>query len=400
VRPADVVAVSSELPWPLNSGGHLRAFHLLRAIAGRFRVHLIAASDAPSSSAIDALAAADISAETVVVRRRTAVDHAIMAAAAAIRREPYVLYRRHLYRAMRRRVTDVCAARRPSILYLDHLDSFTYRACCPSATVVADLHNVYSLIAQREAEEGSGLLKRYLAREASLLRRAERQVVRNADLVFAVSESEAAYYRQAGGAEVEVVPNGVDCGAYRMLPTGRPSSSLIVYVGSMSWRPNADAAIFLASSVLPAVRQRCPEARLRIIGRDPGMAVSALGSLDGVEVTGEVEAIAPHLMEAAVLAVPLAVGGGTRLKILEALAAGVPVVSTAVGAEGLDLVSGVHLLIAERERFAESIVRLLTDRPFGTARAEAGRTAVREKYDWVSIGQRASTSIARCLGDG
>jgi glycosyltransferase involved in cell wall biosynthesis len=167
----------------------------------------------------------------------------------------------------------------------------------------------------------------------------------------------------------------------------------------MSWPPNAEAALLLANDVLPAVRRRVTGARLRIVGRNPPAEVKSAAA-DEVEVTGGVESVIPHLRDAALLAVPLEAGGGTRLKILEALASGLPVVSTPIGAEGLDLTDGEHLLIATREQFAEAIVRLLNDRSFGTRLARNGRTAVRQRYDWTAIGQKAAAAIAARLQSG
>lgn len=390
---ATLLAVSSELPWPLNAGGRLRTFHLLRAIAQRFKVHLVVGGHEPDPAAVAALAAHDISATVAVLPRRTVLSEVLKAGRCGLTGQPYVLYGRHGHAAMHAQVTALGDRLRPAVLYLDHLDSFQYRHCCAGAVAVVDLHNVYSLVAARWADERAGPMRVYLRREAAMLGRAERDAAAGADLLFAVSPQERRYYEQCGARHVRLVPNGVDSALYATLPVGR-DTSLIAYVGSMSWRPNAEAAMYLATAILPQVRAQVPDVRLRIIGRDPDAALLALNGRDGVEVTGEVPSMLPHLREAAVLAVPLESGGGTRLKILEALAAGVPTVSTPVGAEGLDLEAGVHLLVLEREQFADGLVRLLRDRVWGTALAARGRAAVTEHYDWSSIGESAAAAIA------
>ena len=170
----------------------------------------------------------------------------------------------------------------------------------------------------------------------------------------------------------------------RIFQLGRQKESfLILYVGDMSWGPNISAAVFLAHEVLPELRGRLPRVRLRIVGRNPAPEVRSLARLPGIEVTGGVPSIKPHLLDAQVLAVPLDSGGGTRLKILEAFAAGLPVVSTSVGCEGLLVNHETHLLVAKRDHFAEGLFRLLNESSL--ARWLAARA--RDLAQTVTIGQ-------------
>jgi glycosyltransferase involved in cell wall biosynthesis len=398
-RPQRLLAVSSEMPWPLDTGGHLRTFHLLQALATRFEVHLLTPSSTSDASAFEALRRAGIQAQGTNVKSSPPLRDAFKVVASRLRGQPYVMYARHDHAAMRDEVRRFCDRQHPAVLYLDHLDSLIYAGCCAGALKVLDLHNIYSLIADRAAESRGGLARWYLRGEAALLRAAEREASTRPDILFAVSDQERDYYQARGHRPVHLIPNGVDCKAYESLPEGRTGEPLILYLGSMSWPPNAEAALFLANDVLPVVRGRVPGARLRIVGRNPPAEVRSVAA-GGIEVTGGVESVIPHLREAALLAVPLEAGGGTRLKILEALASGLPVVSTPIGAEGLDLTDGEHLLIAARDQFAESIVRLLNDRSFGTRLARNGRAAVTQRYDWTGIGQKAAAAIAAGLQSG
>jgi glycosyltransferase involved in cell wall biosynthesis len=178
------------------------------------------------------------------------------------------------------------------------------------------------------------------------------------------------------------------------LPAGRDGGPpTLLYIGAMSWSPNVSAVQFLAQHVIPEVRSRVPDTRLRIVGRDPAPEVLALRGLPGVEVMGSVPDVIPYLREAHVLAVPLAAGGGTRLKILEAFAAGLPVVSTPVGCEGLPVVDGEHLVTAERARFAEAVLHLLADPTRGKRLAAAARELVRERFDWETVGAAACAAV-------
>jgi len=253
------------------------------------------------------------------------------------------------------------------------------------------LHNVYSLLARRTGEEQSNPLKRvFLKREAALLDKMERRAARTCSALFAVSEVEAAHFRTLGAKAVHVIPNGVDCAAFADLPTGRPPSPpTVLFLGTMSWGPNATAARFLAESILPKLRERVPEARVVIVGRDPPAELKAFHGKNGVEVTGGVPDVKPYFASSTLLAVPLDAGGGTRLKILEAFAAGVPVVSTAIGAEGIDAIPGTHFISAERPAFADAIGDLLSQPLAASRMATAARQLANDVYDWGRIGKRA-----------
>jgi glycosyltransferase involved in cell wall biosynthesis len=390
-----ILALTSEIPWPLNTGGHLRTYHLLAQLAGRHRVRLIAPSAQPDPDAEAAIRAAGIALEAAPVAPRTPASSALAAIRAGASFEPYVLYRRHHAPAVKQALDVQMRSAPPDVLYLDHLDSFVYAPPPGPQVVVGDLHNVYSVLVARTAdEETSAVVRRYLKHQAWLLARAERAAAQRADLLTAVSADDAAHYRSLGSTPVAIVSNGVDCAQYASLAVGRRSNApLILFVGALSWGPNVAAVRFLATEVLPSVRARIPDARLRVIGRSPTDDVLRLGSEEGVDVVGCVSDVIPHLREAALLAVPLEAGGGTRLKILEAFAAGLPVVSTPVGCEGIAAEDGRHLVVASRDGFAEAIAGLLHAPDRGAALAAEARLLVQREYDWSSIGATASEAI-------
>lgn len=388
-RPS-VLAVTSQLPWPLNTGGHLRTFHLMRSLATCFRVRLIAGVAEPNDEGISALERNQVSVHPVRLEPQRIWKKGLHIAGAALRGQPYVLYQRHHHREVLATIHAEIHREPPDLIYLDHLDSLVFFDKHPGIPVALDLHNVYSLLIRREAQERRALTRLYLMREARLLGQAEERGVRVADIVFSVSEQEAAHFRGIGARTVQVVPNGVDCSAYAALPTGRRDGPpVMLYVGTMSWAPNASAARFLALEALPQVRQRIPAAELWIVGKDPPPDLVALGGRDGVTVTGGVPSMLPYLSAAHVSPVPLEAGGGTRLKILEAFAAGLPVVSTPVGCEGLCVTSDEHLLVRERGVFAEALVELLANPAQGEALASRSRDLVHRLYDWDAIGKVA-----------
>lgn len=377
----------------------MRSYYLMRALARRMEVRLVvpAAPDRVSASQT-ALRGAGVQPRVVTLPRRTLARESVTAVRAALDREPYVLYARHRRSQVLRALEQQIADRAPAVVYLDHLDSLVYAGAFRAIPLVVDMHNVYSRLASRMAGESEGALRRrYLEREAVLLERMERSAVRMAHTVLAVSDDESRYFQELGARNVVVVPNGVDCDVFEPLPIGRRQGPpTILYVGSLAWPPNASAAQFLATEVLPVVRQQLPGARLLIVGRNPGPELRALARPgSNVEVAGNVDDVMPYYGAASVLAVPLQSGGGTRLKILEAFAAGVPVVSTPVGCEGIDAIDGRHLEVADRPDFAAAIVRLLTTPEHARLLAERARLLARRQYDWSVVGAAAGDAVMR-----
>lgn len=390
-----VLVVTSQLPWPLNAGGYIRTFYLVRALARRFRVRLIAPVKPGEESSIEQLQQQGITVCRVPMGARKQWREGIKAITSALRGLPYVMYRRHDYQAVRNAIADEVARERPDVAYLDACDPLVYARCFTGIPMVMDLHNVYSALARSTAEvQSRWFLRSYLRREARLLERVEKRVCDVTTVISCVSEPETEYFTSLGGKHVYLIPNGVDCSVYESLPVGRSvNPPTILYVGAMSWQPNAQAVHFLAKEVLPRVRLKIPDARLQIVGRDPSRDVLALQKLPGVEVTGTVPQILPYLNGASLLAVSLEAGGGTRLKILEAFAAGLPVVSTPLGCEGLRVENNEHLIIASRDQFAESILSLLNDNALQHRLAERARALALEQYDWTSIGDISCRAV-------
>lgn len=384
-----VLAATSEVPWPLNSGGHIRSFHLMKALAAATDFRLVCPVPRGHERAVESLRAIGIDVRPAPVPSRSKWGEVKRLLGAAVRREPYVMYRRHAWPAALAVWGAELAAQRPDVLYLDHLDALLYRGAAPAVPAVIDLHNVYSLLVRRTADEQTNALKRaFLRGEAHKLDRIERRAARECRSVCAVSDAEAAHFRALGASAVHTIPNGVDCQAFADLPAGRDGPPVVMFLGTMSWGPNATAARFLAREVLPALRAKVPGAVVTIVGRDPPPDLLALNGAPGIEVTGGVPDVKPYLLRAAVLAVPLDAGGGTRLKILEAFAAGLPVVSTAVGAEGIAAEPGSHFALAERPAFAEATAALLADRAGAGRMAERARGLAHDVYDWSRIGRK------------
>jgi polysaccharide biosynthesis protein PslH len=392
-----VLAITSELPWPLDSGGHLRTFHVLKRLAQEFDFRLLVPIIGDRSADIATLKNHGIQVIPVPVPERTRLAEAKRLLAAGLVGEPYVMYRRHaraeVFAAWKQELTT----NRPDAVWLDHLDSFLFAAEANRAgcKTVLDLHNVYSLILERMAEEQGNRLKRvFLRGEAKRLAKIEIRACQTVNTVVAVSDGEAEQFRKLGAKRVVVAPNGVECSAFTDLPNGRKTNPpVVMFLGTLSWGPNVTAAVSLARDIFPKVRQQRPDAELILVGRDPAAEVKAFHGQAGITVAGSVPSVRPYLERASLLAVPLDSGGGTRLKILEAFAAGLPVVSTAVGAEGIDATPGTEIVIAERPEMADAIVQLVADQERSNRVATAARRLAISTYDWSVITSKCVESL-------
>jgi glycosyltransferase involved in cell wall biosynthesis len=224
------------------------------------------------------------------------------------------------------------------------------------------------------------------------MERFERETVARFDRVIAVSERDANHLREGCGArDVHVVPVGVDLGHFAFEPPG--AEPLVVFTGSLDWPPNRDGIAWLLREVWPAVEAAVPGASLKVVGRYPPARLVRAAKGARVEFTGFVDDVRPHIRGAAASVIPLLVGGGVRIKAYEAMAQGCPVVSTAIGMEGLPVEAGRHFLLADRPAdFAAALVRLLRDRALGQRLAaearrfvEAGRSAARAAAEFERV---------------
>jgi glycosyltransferase involved in cell wall biosynthesis len=250
-------------------------------------------------------------------------------------------------------------------------------------------HNVETILWRRKAELEPRWLDRLISKiEYAKMRRFEPEQVRRFHQVIAVSEADRDLMKNmVEASRISVVPTGVDLARYPYDPTATPSGPMVVFTGSMDWEANIDGVEFFCKEIWPLVLAKIPAARFRIVGRDPHPRVMKLAS-ESVEVTGTVPSIIDHLREAAVFVVPLRIGGGTRIKIYEAMAVGKATVSTSVGAEGLDVQHEHDILLADDPvRFAEAVISVLGDDTL-RRRLEASAAATAARFDWSVITER------------
>jgi sugar transferase (PEP-CTERM/EpsH1 system associated) len=281
-----------------------------------------------------------------------------------------------------------------------HLDSIHMIRCAIAATelksslkAVYNWHNIESEAMRRySATAPSGARRWYAGYTASRLERLEKDILHSAFGHIVCSDRERGQLlRVVPAARVAVVENGVDTDYFASCGEVPTASRRVVFVGAMDYFPNREAAVLFAERIWPHVRKRLSGAELAIVGANPGAAVLALGELPGVKVTGTVPDVRPFYREALAAVVPLRTGGGTRLKILEAMAAGVPVVSTPLGAEGLDVTDGENALMvdsADAEGWAGALESIANSPDRRAQLAAAGLRLVQSRYDWEILGAR------------
>jgi sugar transferase (PEP-CTERM/EpsH1 system associated) len=381
-----ILMLSPFAPYPPEDGGRQRIFEIARRLALRHDVRLLTLAGEHDAAHVAALRACGISV--------TGIPHRVSAAvrlARAVRDGSSVYAARYRSPGLARSVRYELATGRWDVVQCEFAYMAQYRPGSQEHGLawVLDQHNVEhrlnaALMATAQGPRGRAY-RLYARREHAKRRQEEIAACGRVDAVLAVSEHDAEVLRGlAPCSRVEVVPNGVDLERVRPAALAERAPGA-VFVGKMDYRPNVDGVRWFCRLVLPRVRERLRGFSFTIVGADPVPSVRALERLDGVTVTGRVADPLPYLRKSTAAVVPLRAGSGTRLKILEALAAGCPVVSTTIGAEGLAVRDGTHLLLADDpEAFAGGVLSLALSEPLRRSLADAGRRLVESRYGWDS----------------
>jgi glycosyltransferase involved in cell wall biosynthesis len=383
-----VLVIDEEVPWPANTGKRLRTLNLLTALATPFAIDLLVHQNGATDDAFAELARRDITVRVAPSRlaAKGGVLFPLRILASLTAGLPYSVYSHHTVPYARALAAHLAGVPY-DLVHCEWTPYMQYLADCQLPVVVA-AHNVEWMIWMRMAQSDPRWLHRQLFRmQAALMRRFESNVFRRVQHVTAVSSNDAALIREHGAPSVTVVANGVDTDYYRP-PPAEPESDALVFTGSMDWRPNQDAIRWFIDAVHPRLRLRTAY-RLFVVGRSPPKWLRDRASLPPeVTVTGSVDDVRPFIAQSSGYVVPLLAGGGSRLKILEAFAMGRAVVSTTVGAEGLDVTPEEHLLLADTpDEFVEAILRVLSDRTLRGRLGAAGRALVEDRYGWERIAQ-------------
>jgi polysaccharide biosynthesis protein PslH len=402
-----ILWLNAGLLLPLDKGGKLRTWHLMRHLARRHDITYLSFEDESQTEA-DRLGMREVSTRLETVPRSDPAKGTpgfyLQAARYTVDGVPYAVakYRSAAYRA---RLDALLAEERFDAVVCDFLPPLVNmpdRLRCPA---ILFTHNVEAEIWRRHAETaGNPVSKVLLGQQWNRMLRFEGDALRRFDLVLAVSDADAkTFARLYPGAlrqPVHVVQTGVDTQFFEPLPDTVVRPAHMVFTGSMDWLPNEDGMQWFVREILPLVSREEPAATLSIIGRSPTSAVKRLAEEGGVEVTGRVDDVRPHVAAGAVYVVPLRIGGGTRLKIFEAMSMAKAVVSTTIGAEGLPVTHGQDIVIAdEPARFAHEVVRLIRDAGARQRIEREARRLVVERYDWSAVAHDFEDALARLTAD-
>ena len=392
-----ILYVTQIVPYPPHGGVLQRGYNLLRELGKHHEIHLLAfhhpnelPHGEPVERSLRELRGFCRTVEYFKLWPKKSPAHMMAALAlGALRSDPFSVLA-HRSPALRARLRELCAT--PGAFDLVHLDTIAlaqYAGDCGGIPLTLAHHNVESQLMARRAERERGFAQRWYVRsQAERLRRLEARVCRDFVNIM-VSDADAETLRGiCPDAHTCVVSNGVDTEYFR--PRSGQETPLLVFTGGMGMFANRDAVHWFIDEIWPLVRVQVPEARFAAIGKFPSQHARESAARDpSIEVPGFVDDIRPVVARAAIYVVPMRVGGGTRLKVLDAMAQGKAIVSTTLGAEGIDATAGEHFELADDPAsFAACVVKLLRDPTERARLGAAARKRIEEKYAWSALGEK------------
>lgn len=388
-----VLVVDDGVPYPPTDGAKQRVLNLMQHVSRCHDVSLVSLfwPGIGEEAGAEYLRTFCTRVELVPHREFSKRERRLRVVQGVLKREPRTNVLRH-YQEMSDRIRSLTENESFDIVDIQlpwmvpYVEAISPTSRCRKVLTLYDVP--YVQYRRMMAVERRWHIKRQLFMDWVFLKRALLKCARRFDKVILVSELDRDMLKRAGpDLDIAVVPNGVDTRTYSLL-MDQPSTPTLLFVGGMRYVPNVDGAIFFCQEVFPLIKEQVPDARFLIVGSNPIRAVQALAS-DDVTVTGYVEDVIPYYRQALVSVIPLRAGGGTRLKILESMALGRPVVSTSLGCEGLMVTHGENILIADAPAdFAAQTVRLMNEEGLRRSLIANGRRLVETTYDWQIIARR------------
>lgn len=394
----NILLLTQVVPYPPDSGPKVKTYHVIRYLAERgHRVTLATFVREEERGHLKGLEPYCAEIHTVPIHRSGLAD-ARAYVYSLFSGLPF-LVARDTNREMFDLVSRLTKSDRFAIVHADQLSMGQYALGAHRSHRVFDAHNAVWEIVARSAQDAPRVLRPIITNEARRLKKYEGELCHQMDAVLAVSEVDKQALVQAGadGSKIKIVPIAIDTGELRTVDRSRRTKNILI-TGTLFYPPNANGVRWFLRQVSPIVLERCPDASVTIVGSRPP---KDLYDFPDVTVTGYVPNLTPYLERAALMVVPVRAASGMRVRILEAFARGVPVVTTTTGVEGIDAVNGEHLLIAdEPSEFADAVLRLLGDSALGERLARGARALVETQYDWRIVLPKLETIYKSLSNNG
>jgi hypothetical protein len=386
-----ILILSPYFPWPLYGGNLIRIFGILKELSCRgHEIFLLAGHSGPAPSPENPVGS--LCREVELYRPPGSSRHSHLLEArlrALFSPYPYTASK-FGSKEIRRAIQTILAKQHFDLILANFgfLADSVPRRLVGSTPVVLDEHESEGLLWRQYLRRGNVAMRAFALLNLFKLVWFQKRLVSRIDAILCASDRETEFAHSFIPAKVGLwtVPNGIDAESYTSLLTAQKDSNAIILCGGLSVFRNRLAALWFAQNVFPAVRREVPDAEFWIVGSDPNQEIRDLEETPGIHVTGTVEDVRPYYARAVISVAPYRYGEGTKLKVLEAMASGVPIVATTIGCQGIDVVHGEHVLIANSEKdFGDQVVGLLRDAKKRASLAGAARRRIEEKYTWKKI---------------
>lgn len=391
----DVLFISENFPYPLDSGGRIRTFHIMKGLSRQHTLTLVTTvEDEDTRRYLPELAKVCHDIKVIKAPRETPFELGRKLLKSLFSSAPIVV-ERHYLPQVAAEIQRLFASDHFDVVHFDHLDASFYRSLIPdSVKTVLDEHNIVTnQVKTSIAAEPNILKKWYMRTQLGKTLRYESTVCPQMTRCFVCSDTDKAYlHEMAPQAQIRTIPNGVDVDYFSDHSWFDPAQHAqephsIIFVGMLDYGPGGVAVRYFCQEILPLLQQEISDIRFYAVGQNPPTYLQTLASHNpNIVLTGRVPDIRPYAAKAKVFVVPLKSGSGTRLKILDAMAMGIPVVSTSIGAEGLEVCSGEYLFLADTpETFCSAVLQLLKDDDLAAAIRHNALNFVRKTYSWEKI---------------
>jgi polysaccharide biosynthesis protein PslH len=393
---AKILVTMIGFPYPPASGGQLRDYNLLRSLAEEFDIYLLimSSSDFPVESAIDEM---QKYCQYVEIIRHEYKHSLFLFIKSLLKKVPYKIFQ-YTSLKFKTRIRELLNTHQFNLIFCDHIYLTDNLPTDINLPVIPHTEDAFSFLYKQVAEQARFIRKIYASLQWKILFDYEIKIFKKYGIFIAVSQEEKKKIAEVlPGIKIPIIPNGIDLLYFKPQNTSNKNDLNLVFVGLMDSFPNEDAVTFFVKEIFPFILKKNDKIKFFVVGKNPTGKVQSLNDNKNIFVTGTVDDVRPFIAKATIYVVPLRLGTGTRLKILEAMSMGIPVISTSIGCEGLNAEDNKNIIISDEPgNFAAGIINLIEDDELRKQIALEGRKLA-EQYSWVSIGQNLNNFIFSIL---